>query len=189
MADVLIAYASTEGRTAEIATQLAERLRGHGHAVTVLDTRSVPRGFSAGRFHAAIVAGSVHYGRHQSSLRKFVQRHREAFEGLPTVFASVSLSAGHPEATRHAERFAAETGWQPGEIVNLGGVLAYTRYSFLKRLLMRSIMNRKGGPTNTKRDWEFTDWRAVESLADRLAARLEGRETGSAEGQAGGAGG
>lgn len=188
MAGVLIAYASTEGRTAEIAAQLAERLRGHGHTVTVLDTRSVPRGFAPGRFDAAIVAGSVHYGRHQASLRKFVWRHREGFEGLPTVFASVSLSAGS-EAARQAERFVGETGWQPGEIVNLGGVLAYTQYSFLKRLLMRSIMNRKGGPTNTKRDWEFTDWRAVDSLADRLAARLDGRETGVADGQAGRGGG
>lgn len=177
MAKVLIAYGTSEGRTAQIAERIAAVLRAQGHDATALDTRSLPRAFSPDDFEAVIVAGSVHYGRHQRLLHQFVRRHRQFLQTVPSAFVSVSLSAseaeGRGEAERLASRFSAASGWRPDETAVFGGALAYTRYSPFKRLLMRSIMNVKGGPTNTKRDWDFTDWRAVEGFAKRFAARLQ----------------
>lgn len=177
MAKVLIVYGTSESRTALIAKRMASVLSERGHRVSAFDARSAPHNFSPDGFEAVIAAGSVHYGRHQHCLRRFIRRHAAVLRGMPSAFVSVSLSRsradGRGEAERLAHRFATATGWRPDEVAVFGGAIAYTRYSAFKRILMRSIMNARGGPTNTRRDWEFTDWRAVEGFARGFAARLE----------------
>jgi menaquinone-dependent protoporphyrinogen oxidase len=50
--------------------------------------------------------------------------------------------------------------------------MAYTKYSLLLRLLLKYIAHRAGGPTDTSRDHEFTDWIQVERFATDFAAGL-----------------
>jgi hypothetical protein len=50
------------------------------------------------------------------------------------------------------------------------GKLAYSRYGFFKRQLMRYIAWREGAPTDARRDYEFTDWTAVRRFALEVAA-------------------
>jgi menaquinone-dependent protoporphyrinogen oxidase len=42
-----------------------------------------------------------------------------------------------------------------------------------KRLLMRMIVGHAGGDTDTTRDYEYTDWDAVERFTDAFAQRLK----------------
>jgi len=35
---------------------------------------------------------------------------------------------------------------------------------------MRQIASRSGGPTDTSRDYDMTDWQGIRNLADDLAA-------------------
>lgn len=65
---------------------------------------------------------------------------------------------------RSHERFLAETGWRPARSASLAGALLYSRYGILKRLLMRLIVWREGGDTDASRDYEYTDWEAVEAF-------------------------
>jgi menaquinone-dependent protoporphyrinogen oxidase len=60
--------------------------------------------------------------------------------------------------------------------VCFAGKLAYTQYGVLTRWLMRRIAAREGGPTDTSRDHDLTDWVAVRDFALAVAAdarRLE----------------
>ncbi len=41
------------------------------------------------------------------------------------------------------------------------------------RLVMRLISGMAGGDTDTSRDYEYTDWQAVERFAGRIASSLE----------------
>jgi menaquinone-dependent protoporphyrinogen oxidase len=47
--------------------------------------------------------------------------------------------------------------------------VAYTQYGLFLRWIMKRISRRKGGPTDTTRDHDFTDWAAVDRFAERLA--------------------
>lgn len=63
-----------------------------------------------------------------------------------------------------------ETGWKPSAARSFSGAVTYTRYSWLTRQLLRAINRRKGLPTDTSRDWDFTEWNEVERFAADLAA-------------------
>ncbi|MCE3247433.1 MAG: protoporphyrinogen oxidase [Geminicoccaceae bacterium] len=52
-----------------------------------------------------------------------------------------------------------------GRSASLAGALRYSRYGFLKRLLMRLIVWREGGDTDDSRDYDYTDWDAVDGFA------------------------
>lgn len=125
-----------------------------------------------------ILGASIHYGRHPRYLRALVRRHCAALASRPSAFFSVSLSAGEPgaqpeAAQRYLETFLHQAGWRPPQIATFAGALQYNRYGMFKRMLMRMIVGLAGGDTDTTRDYEYTDWDAVERFADDFAQRLK----------------
>jgi menaquinone-dependent protoporphyrinogen oxidase len=108
---------------------------------------------------------------------------------VPSAFFSVSLSAAsehlaEKEAARKlGEALPAASGWTPATVVSLAGRLAYTKYGFLKRQLMKRIARKEGAPTDTSRDYEFTNWEKVDLLAatiDRLVREEARKKQGTA---------
>jgi menaquinone-dependent protoporphyrinogen oxidase len=55
-------------------------------------------------------------------------------------------------------RFVGDTGWRPSVAKFVAGALPYTRYGWLRRLVMQRIVAKAGGDTDTRRDYEYTDW-------------------------------
>jgi menaquinone-dependent protoporphyrinogen oxidase len=187
MSTVAIVYATREGHSRKIADHLAARLRARGHVTDVVNARSTPHGFDLGRHDAAIVAASIHAGKHEPEMIEFVRKRRLALAGIPVAFLSVSLTETTAEDT-HAtlearakasadvkemlERFFRETGYRPTHVKPIAGALLYTQYGVLKRFLMKFIAGKGGGPTDTSRDYEFTDWQALDRFADAFADEL-----------------
>jgi len=175
MIQIPIFYATTEGQTARIAEQLAVLFREAGYASAAIDVDS-PRieTFDWAPVKAVIVGASLHLGRHQASAASFVRAHLHRFLGRPSAFFSVSLSAASVnsaevrEAQRIAREFCANAGWNPDRIVTFAGRLAYSKYGWLKRWMMQRIARKEGGPTDTSRDHELTDWTAVSALAAEI---------------------
>jgi menaquinone-dependent protoporphyrinogen oxidase len=187
MARLLIVYGTMNGQTAKIAGRMAELTRGQGHAVDLVDAGAAPPGQSPASYDAVIVGGWVRGGKHPRAIRDFVVAHRADLAGRPATFFSVSLFA----ASRRAEdreraeaatrAFLDETGWQPTRAATLAGALRYTRWGWLGRRVMRLIWTvvaaRSGWspatlPTDLARDYEYTDWAAVERLVADLLADL-----------------
>jgi len=171
-------YATSEGQTERIAQRLADRLRERGLASAAVDLaneRTDGRAWNGVR--AAALCASIHYGKHQRVARRFGAAHRAELGRVPSLFVSVSLairSENEKErraAEQQARSFAERTGWSPDHVACVAGRLAYTRYGWLKRLLMKRIAKAEGGSTDTSRDHEYTDWSQVDSLADDLAER------------------
>jgi menaquinone-dependent protoporphyrinogen oxidase len=164
MASVLIVYGTTEGQTRKIAARMAELASEYGHAATVADAAGAAVHVPRGRYDAVMVAASVHRLRHQTSVKRFVRENLRLLEHVPSAFFSVSLSAAGKEprqregARRCAEAFLKETGWKPGMVRLVAGALAYSRYGFVTRWVMKQIARREGGDTDTSRDYEYTDW-------------------------------
>ena len=94
----------------------------------------------------------------------------------PGAFFSVSGAAGSPHEKDHTgvaklvDKLIEQTRWQPAKTQSFGGAILYTQYGFFKRLMMKMIVKSAGGPTDTSRDYELTDWNAVTRFAQDFAA-------------------
>jgi menaquinone-dependent protoporphyrinogen oxidase len=183
MCEVPVFYATTQGQTRRIAEQLAEQIRTHG-----LDSRAIPiiseesSHIDWSKVRGAALGASLHLQKHQAEAVAFARVHHVPLSAIPSLFFSVSLSAGSKRADEVAaarslaEKFATDTGWHPTRIACIAGRLAYTQYNWLVRLMMRRIAAKEGGSRDTSRDHEYTDWQHVAQLADELALNVRGRE-------------
>jgi menaquinone-dependent protoporphyrinogen oxidase len=176
MARILVFYATTDGHTARIAEAIAGTLRTHGAIVDVVEARSAAGAQpDPADYTAVVVAASVHAGRHQRSVTKWVRAHARVLDGRQTAFVSVCLGVLQSDpAVQHAVaatvvRFTAETGWNPGVTKVVAGALLYTRYRWLTRMMMKGIAGKAGGATDTSRDYDYTDWQDLERFSARFA--------------------
>jgi menaquinone-dependent protoporphyrinogen oxidase len=174
MARILIVYATFDGQTRLIANALRTHLETDGHAVTLRDAFDDSTVRELGTHDATIVGGAVRYGRVSPPLEKFVRKHAAALSRRPGVFYAVCLCAGGPgakpaEARKYVDTFLQRTGWAPQWRTAFAGALLYTKYGFFRRLMMRFIVGRAGGDTDTSRDHEYTDWGAVRDFASSFS--------------------
>ena len=95
---VLLVYATREGHTSNIARRLARSFESHGFQAEYVDARDLPADFSLSGFTAAILAASVHLGKHEPEMAAFATRHayRRAAGTSPTVLASESARRPKP---------------------------------------------------------------------------------------------
>jgi len=180
MLRILVAFATTEGHTAKVAVALQRRLRRGGHAVDIFNVGDVD--LNPAMYDAIIVAASVHGGRYQAGVVHWVMRHVGALNAKPTAFVSVCLGVLQHDAKVQRElqvivdAFLRSTGWRPVDTRKVAGALKYTRYNFLVRWLMKRIVRKAGGNTDTSRDYEYTDWTDLDRFADGFTARLASLE-------------
>jgi menaquinone-dependent protoporphyrinogen oxidase len=174
MATIAIVYATREGHTAKVAKHLATAMRRTGHQVEVLDAYRPPRVPDHERVDAVVVAAPIRSGRYPRSIVRFVRAHILRLTGIPTAFCSIGLAVASRTANGRAhtqsivDAFQRETGWRPSRTELVAGALKYTKYNFVVRFMMRRIAAANGGDVDTSRDYEYTDWGAL----DRFAAEM-----------------
>lgn len=176
--DVLIVYGTRYGQTAKVARRIADQLESRGFTATPLNGDALPPDLVLREFDGVIVGASVIRGRHQPYIGRLVRANRGALNAMPSAFFSVSGAAAsrdekeRAEAQRILEKFLAETGWRPTMTRTVAGAMAFTRYGVLLRWFMKRISKRSGGPTDTSRDHELTDWADVARFVDEFAAAV-----------------
>ena len=180
MSRILLLYASIEGQTTMIDELIAHTLREKTHKVDVLPADSDPARLDPAAYDGVIVGASIHYGHHPAYLHKLVRRCGSALAARPNAFFSVSLSAGGPRpkpaaAQRYIDKFLRKTGWRPHLIASFAGAVKYSVYGPIKRRVMIVFVGLGGGETDTSRDYEYTDWQAVQRFAEEFAQRLHAR--------------
>jgi menaquinone-dependent protoporphyrinogen oxidase len=134
-------------------------------------------------YQVAFIAASVHAEHHEREMIEFVRTYRAHLEEVGAVFISVTMSqagAEDPNATAERRRtstadaqrmidvFIKETGWKPERCLPVAGALMYTHYNLLIRFVMKRISRKQGGPTDTSRDYEFTDWKGLDRFVDEI---------------------
>jgi menaquinone-dependent protoporphyrinogen oxidase len=183
---VLIAYATREGQTQKIAEHVAATLHAEGLAVDVVDVK-MPPGLDLGAYAGVILAASIHLGKHEREMVDFARSNAAVLNAMPTSLLSVSMSeAGAEDASRKPEqrqqaaanvkgavdRFLADTGLHPNRVMPVAGALKYLEYGWLVRFVMKRISKAEGGPIDTSRDYEMTDWVALDRFGHEVAASL-----------------
>jgi menaquinone-dependent protoporphyrinogen oxidase len=181
-----VLFATREGHTKRIAEHIVTDLLTLGFDVDLLTVRR-PLPFSLSHYSAAILAASVHGGNHEKEMVHFVRDHRSELDGLTTAFISVTLSEAGAEMSNktpaeHAQfvqdvdmmlgKFFSETRWLPTVAKPVAGALLYSHYNFLVRLIMKRIARKAGAATDTSRDYDYTDWRALDKFVEEFAKKI-----------------
>jgi len=166
---VLIVYNSRHGQTAHI----AKRIRDVASTVDGVIATATPvddvRENDIAVTDAFVVAGPIRFGRHDRKIQRFIGEHLGVMASRSSAFVSVSNAMarfnGRPEAEGYARKFLDTTGWNPDRVELVAGALRYTRYNLILRWLLRRIADQHGLDTDTSRDFEYTDWEAVDQFA------------------------
>jgi menaquinone-dependent protoporphyrinogen oxidase len=178
MTRILIVYGTTDGHTRKITQVLAENLRARRCSVDIVDSAGSGWRVSPESYDGVIVAASVHVGDYQRSVARWIRMYGPLLNDLPTAFISVCLAVVEkdPVAREHVvrimDRFLARYGWRPAITKLVAGALLYTRYGWLKRRMMKRIVAKAGGDTDTTRDFEYTDWNDLRDFAEDFASLL-----------------
>jgi menaquinone-dependent protoporphyrinogen oxidase len=188
MKPILVIYATREGHTRKIAEHVAATIRGRGDEVDVVDAAQLPAAFDLKKYAGAVLAASVHLGRHEHEMFNFARRYRADLERIPTAFLSISLAEAsvedstapydlRAEAAQDVKRlvdvFCTRTGLHPTRVWPLAGALLYTHYGAIEKIVMRMIAKRSGGDTDTSRDHEYTDWKGLDRFVSSIASEIE----------------
>ena len=179
MSNILIAYETGEGHTADIAHRIAEVAQAKGHTVETIDVKHIPFNYSLDKFDAFIFGASIHLGKYPVEIKSFIRTYKDFIEKYPSAFFSVCLTAANPDAEaknqveQYISTFLTELDWQPQVVGSFGGALLYTSYGFFKKNLMKQISQKTGLGTNTTRDYDYTDWEAVNKFVEDFLNPIE----------------
>lgn len=185
---ILVSFHTQEGQTAKIANRIAHRLRQDGAVVDVFDVDAAP---APAAYDIAVIGDSIHTVHHSAALTRYVKRHVDELNVMPSALFQVSLTSANLDA-EHADdanemvmELLDRTGFEPDVIAMFAGALLYSKYGWFKRRIMRHIVRQEAGDTDMTRDYEYTDWDAVNRFAldvrelvpqvDRAAATDSGK--------------
>lgn len=187
MKRVAVFFATRDGHTEKVARHIATALGESGLEVDLMNVGDETGPIQFELYDGAVLAASVRVGRHEKEMARFVRAHRAELERIPAAFLSVSLSEASAEDQRRppADRvasignvrkmidaFLGETGWHPAHVKPVAGALVYTHYNPLVRFVMKRIAKSAGADTDTSRDFEYTDWVALDRFAAEMAREI-----------------
>jgi len=179
-------YATREGQSERVARRIAADLREQRVDADVASVKDLHGPIDWNAYQTAFVVASVHAGHHEREMIAFVKRNKETLARLHASFLSLTLSQAGAEdqkatsakrttaradALRMIQVFIDETGWRPWHSLPVAGALAYSRYNFFMKLIMKRIAHKAGFDGDTSRDYEFTNWPAVDRfVSDAVGA-------------------
>lgn len=177
MPRILVLYGTSEGQTEKIATTIGNTLIGAGCDADVIKAGTIDP--SMALYDGVIVAASIHGGRFQQKVIDSVRDHAAEISAKPNAFVDVCLAVLQKGDQKVAadlaaieSRFSQETGWTPKMVKRVAGALLYTKYNFLMRWIMKRIVAKAGGDTDTSRDYVYTDWDDVKAFAAEFGRRF-----------------
>lgn len=161
---VLVAYASRHGATAEVAAEIGRVLAEAGLSV---DVRPVAEVEGLAGYQAVVLGAPLYSAEWMPEASAFVRAHARALQAVPTAcFVLAIRLRDDREDLRQAVLGAISTErvlLQPRSVGLFAGALHYDRLSPIVRLQAET----KGLP-----EGDFRDWEAIRSWAGELPAVL-----------------
>jgi menaquinone-dependent protoporphyrinogen oxidase len=164
---VLIAYASKYGSTAQIAENIALRLKKAGLMPVVRDVKEI-NSFAG---YTAVVAGSAVYaGSWLKEAADFLEKFQEDLTRLPVwLFSAGPTGKGDPVEQMKGWRFPESLNplvdtILPRDIAFFHGVLDMSRLRLAEKLIVYALKAPAG---------DFRDWEMINRWADQIAHSLK----------------
>ncbi|CAM3757407.1 menaquinone-dependent protoporphyrinogen IX dehydrogenase [Rouxiella silvae] len=164
----LVLYSTRDGQTHAISSYIANCLKENAEC-DVMDLQDAEN-VDLSRYAKVMIGASIRYGHFSPLLDKFVKRHINHLNTMPSAFFSVNLTARKPEkrtpqTNAYTSKFLLATPWKPTQCGVFAGALRYPRYRWLDRVMIQLIMRMTGGETDTSKEVEYTDWEQVKQFA------------------------
>jgi len=163
---VLVAYATKHGATAEIAEMIGQVLRQAGLATDVLPADRVG---DVTPYKAVVLGSAVYIGRWQKQAAKFLKANEKALAERPVwLFSSGPSGEGDPVELTNGWRFPKALQpladrIRPRDIALFHGHVNVDKLNFIERSMIKNVK----APVGDFRDWEtITSW--ATAIADVL---------------------
>jgi menaquinone-dependent protoporphyrinogen oxidase len=164
--NVLIAYASKHGATAEIAEKIAERLASANLSVKTLPVKQVK---DLSLYDAVVLGAAVYVGGWVKPFGKFLSVNQQRLAQLPVwLFSSGPTGEGDPvellQGWRYPDKFKPLVeSIAPREIVVFHGALFPEKLGLIEKKMIETVKAETG---------DFRDWDAVFAWADKIISAL-----------------
>jgi menaquinone-dependent protoporphyrinogen oxidase len=161
---ILVAYATRNGSTAEIAQAIGKELITAGLTADVAEIKDVS---TLAGYTAVIIGGPLYMGSVDGTVSKFIGNNREQLLKLPVAAFAVGLAPKNPDPgaadaamTALKKSFAPIT---PVSSVLFAGKLDPAKLSFIQRKMTELVKSPIG---------DFRDWNAIASWARELPGKM-----------------
>ena len=163
---VLVAYATKYGATAEIAEKIGQVLREAGLDTDVLPVKEVS---DLSRYQAVVLGSAVYVGQWRKEAAKFLKANEKALaERQVWLFSSGPSGEGDAVELLQDWRFPGKLQpiadrIQPRDIVVFHGAVDVEKLNFIERSMVKNVKAPIG---------DFRDWDAITSWATAIADEL-----------------
>ena len=177
MKRILILYATRQGQTEKVATQIAAHLRNAGATVQLINARerAAIEGLDLDDFDQLVFGASLHAGGLEKEVVDFINGHKKQIESKDRSFFLVLLSAATRDPKLRAEWLADARKKMAAQLLvhfegaeMIAGALRYSHYPLPLKWLMKRIAKKAGEASDASKDYEYTDWKQVERYAEKL---------------------
>lgn len=171
--DAVILYSSTDGQTLKICQKIKEHLVSKNLVVELFSIDDFQNNIH--QYKLVIIGASIRYGVHHKKIIDFINNSKTVLDTVKTVFFSVNLVArkeakNTPSTNPYVIKFFKNTPWTPTIVAVFAGKLDYKKYPFFDRIMIQFIMWMTKGPTDTDTEIEYTDWKKVQALSEKIVA-------------------
>jgi len=163
---VLVAYATKYGATAEIAEKMGQVLRQAGLRTDVLPTDRVS---DLTPYNAVVLGSAVYIGRWRKEAVKFLKANETVLaEKLVWLFSSGPTGKGDPVELTQGWRFPGKLQpiadrIRPRDIAVFHGAVDVGKLNFIEKWMLKNVKAPSG---------DFRDWDAITSWATAIADEL-----------------
>lgn len=186
MSRILIVFNSKHGQTLKIANFLADTMAREGHSYDLFDAK-VNHDVSPSDYDAILIGAPIYRSRFPESIIEWIQENAEALGHSHAAFFGVSLGIlqqsppVQEDELRIMRDFFARCHWHPSQWTLFAGGLAYSKYNWFTKIIMRFIAKRAGVQTTWSQDYEYTNWDDVHQFAMKFLEPLQPRPNKSME--------
>jgi menaquinone-dependent protoporphyrinogen oxidase len=163
-AHILVAYATRNGSTAEIALAVAKELENAGAAVTVTDMKTVS---SVADYTAVVIGAPLYMGNLVKEVAQFAGTHKESLRNMPVAAFAVGVAPKSPDPGAVGQATAALHAvidpLQPVASTVFAGNVDIKKLSFIQRKMTELAKSPVG---------DFRDWAAIAAWARDLPGKM-----------------
>jgi len=175
MKNILVLYSTTDGHTLTICKRIKNYLNQLAN-ITLISLFNYKKE-ELENYDIIIIGASIRYGKHNPRVKEFVINNLQLLKNKQNAFFTVNVVArktnkNTPETNPYLIKFLNSISWKPDIVDVFAGRLDYPSISFWDKQMIRLIMYMTKGPTDTKKTYEFTDWKRVESFALKISKLL-----------------
>ena len=173
MANILIAYSTTDGHTRSICERITQVVEERDNKVVLTFINDNPD-IDLEPFDKIVIGASIRYGKHRPQVYEFIRKSQRILESRPNAFFSVNVVARKPEKNQpennpYLKKFLRQLSWKPQKLAVFAGKINYPIYTFWDRQIIRFIMWMTKGPTDRQAVVDFTDWNKVDDFGRSVA--------------------